>query len=329
MPRRRPPPRSSARIPRNPPPPLPSAAPTASDPADADPHDEVSPTSATTKDFPSRLQQYAYQSPTSTPPRPSTTRKRPRSAISPPTLTNANATTTTPSPSAKKRRKPSGYAPPSTYAHLPHLTDKLAPSLLILFVGLNPGIRTATTGHAYSHPTNLFWRLLHAAGITPRRCEPREDVDLPRLFGLGNTNIVARPTRDGAELSRAEMVAGYDALEDKVGRWRPEVVCLVGKAIWESVWQARYGRKMKVGEFRYGWQGEGERMGKGAEGEEWEGARVFVATTTSGLAATLKPHEKEAIWKPLGEWVIQRRKERGQWLGEESGAEGERSTSDA
>jgi TDG/mug DNA glycosylase family protein len=48
----------------------------------------------------------------------------------------------------------------------------------------------------------------------------------------------------------------------------------------------------------------------GVDGQDWEGARVFVATSTSGLAATLLPAEKERIWKELGVWVQQRREER-------------------
>lgn len=106
--------------------------------------------------------------------------------------------------SKRKRKAAGGYAPPSTYAHLPHLTDILAPDLLVLFVGLNPGLRTAALGHVYAHPSNLFWKLLYSSGITPRLCAPTEDRDLPALYGLGNTNIVARPSRNGAELSKAE-----------------------------------------------------------------------------------------------------------------------------
>lgn len=45
--------------------------------------------------------------------------------------------------------------------------------------------------------------------------------------------------------------------------------------------------------------------------EGWDGAKVFVATSTSGLAASLLPAEKERIWKELGDWVVMRRKERG------------------
>lgn len=39
-----------------------------------------------------------------------------------------------------KRKKSSGYAPPSTYAHLQPLPDTLQAGLICVFIGLNPGI---------------------------------------------------------------------------------------------------------------------------------------------------------------------------------------------
>ncbi|KAI0456247.1 DNA glycosylase [Xylaria acuta] len=250
----------------------------------------------------------------------------------------------------------SSYAPPSTYAHLPPLVDVIAPKLLILFIGLNPGVQTARSGHAYAHPSNLFWKLLYSSGITPVPCRPEEDRTLPARFDLGNTNIVARPSRNGAELSKAEMDAGVAVLEAKCRRWRPEVVCVVGKSIWESIFRVYRRRNLARGEFDYGWQT--ERMGAvkppaddddddsaavkiGADDDDdarkelvgeaqeaalleeeqrrekvddgpWEGARIFVATSTSGLAASLRLEEKERIWKILGDWCVQRRKERAE-----------------
>lgn len=211
-----------------------------------------------------------------------------------------------PSP-AKRRRQSSRYAPPSKYAHLPTLQDILEPGLICVFVGTNPGIRTATAGHAYAHPSNLFWKLLHSSGCTNERLKPEQDVDLPRLYSMGNTNIVERPSKDAAELSKGEMAAGTPILEEKMERYRPEAVCIVGKGIWEAVWRWRHTREIKKDEFRWGWQDESERMGK-AKG--WEGARVYVTSSTSGLSASLRPHEKEAIWRPFGEWVKSRREER-------------------
>lgn len=229
-----------------------------------------------------------------------------------------------PSRNGKAKRQKSGYAPPSMYAHLPHLPDAIAPNLLVLFVGLNPGIQTAQTGHAYAHPTNLFWRLLHSSGVTPRLCSPTEDRNMPALYSLGLTNIVSRPSRNGAELSKKEMDAGVAILETKARRWRPESMCVVGKGIWESLWRVRHGRAIRADEFRYGWQDESENIGViGEDGPrddeveegvhysgEWKGARVFVASSTSGLAATLSPQEKQRIWMELGSWVEKRREER-------------------
>lgn len=122
---------------------------------------------------------------------------------------------------------------------------------------------------------------------------------------------MARPTKDASELSKGEMDAGVPVLESKIARYRPQAVCIVGKGIWESVWRVRYGRAIRRDEFRYGWQEERERMGVVGGGDDgWEGARVFVATTTSGLAAGMRPHEKEAVWRELGVWVEKRREER-------------------
>ena len=215
----------------------------------------------------------------------------------------------------KKPRPSKGYAPPSTYAHLKGLTDTITHNLLCLFVGLNPGIQTATLGHPYAHPSNHFWRLLHSSGLTPhRQLVPAEYVILPKEYDLGNTNIVDRATRNGGELSKDEMVAGAGVLDEKVRKSRPEVICLVGKSIWEAVWKWKHGKAMKAHEFKYGFQDATENIGKSGDfgGTEtpWQGARVFVATSTSGLAASLSIQQKQEIWRQLGQWVEKRREER-------------------
>jgi TDG/mug DNA glycosylase family protein len=245
----------------------------------------------------------------------STTPKlEPSNAPSPsssPLLKRRTNSSSSSSPS-KKPRTPTGYAPPSKYAHLNELVDILEPNLLCVFIGLNPGVRTATEGHAYSHPSNRFWKLLYSSGLTTRLMKPYEDRSLPKLYQLGNTNIVARPTRNGAELSKDEMDDSVAVLEEKMRACRPEAVCIVGKSIWESIWRVRHGRAIKKEEFRYGWQDESEAMGKpvGAEDGEWKGAKVFVTTTTSGLATNPTQAEKERIWRELGGWVEKRRGEK-------------------
>ncbi|OJD35767.1 mismatch-specific thymine-dna glycosylate [Diplodia corticola] len=274
--------------------------------------------------FNGRLQQFHYPddgatSPGETASPQATSSSRPglKRARTSPGLTTRPDDAATQSP-AKKRRVSSKYAPPSHYAHLKPLTDILEPHLICVFVGFNPGVRTATAGHAYAHPSNLFWKLLHSSGLTDRLCRPEEDVDLPRLYSMGNTNLVSRPSKNEAELSKQEQAAGTPILEAKIREYEPEAVCIVGKGIWESIWRWRYGRNPSKAEFKYGWQDERENIGRPKPGsvaddkgaDVWQGARVYVATATSGLAASTTPAEKEAIWRPFGQWVKERREQR-------------------
>ena len=51
----------------------------------------------------------------------------------------------------------------------------------------------------------------------------------------------------------------------------------------------------------------------GADPEKgYEGARVFVTVSTSGLVAGYSPKQKAEIFRELGEWVQKRRKEKGE-----------------
>ncbi|KAK6512159.1 hypothetical protein TWF481_001050 [Arthrobotrys musiformis] len=207
------------------------------------------------------------------------------------------------------KKKSSSYAPPSKYAHLKGVPDQLGDNMFCMLIGLNPGIATSQAGHCYANPSNLFWRMLHQGGLTTRQCKPQEDVILPAEFNLGTTNIVGRPTASQAELSLEEMDEGVADLERKCRRYRPESVCLIGKAIWESVFRAKHGRKMTKTEFKFGWQHNKENMGVDKK-NGYPGARVYVVVSTSGLAAGYSLEYKLQLWKDLGSWINKRRAER-------------------
>jgi TDG/mug DNA glycosylase family protein len=217
-------------------------------------------------------------------------------------------------PKFKKRRSTTKErSARDPYSPANNLVDSLRPGLILVCIGLNPGLMTAATGHAYAHPSNRFWHLLHASGVTPKKHLPSETRDLMDLYEIGNTNICERPTRSGDGLSTAELEQGAIILDKKIGRFRPEAVVIVGKGIWEAIWMAKKGQKrFNDPDFHWGWQDEEMQLGRAeAHGEViWAGAKTFVATSTSGLAATLSPAEKLAIWKPLGDWVTGRREER-------------------
>ncbi|MBP1933692.1 mismatch-specific DNA-glycosylase [Ammoniphilus resinae] len=113
------------------------------------------------------------------------------------------------------------------------IPDHLKKDLDILFVGYNPSIRSGETGHHFANPNNRFWTILHRAGLTPRKYSPIEDQDLLSL-GYGLTNIVARPTKTAAEITREEYLEGKEILKTKIQSFHPKIVCFVGKGVYEE-----------------------------------------------------------------------------------------------
>lgn len=113
------------------------------------------------------------------------------------------------------------------------IPDHLQENLKILFVGFNPSIRSSETGFHYANPNNRFWKILHEAGLTPRKYRPDENSGLLAL-GYGLTNIVARPTREAAEISKQEYTEGAKLLEQKIRQLRPTAVCFVGKGVYQQ-----------------------------------------------------------------------------------------------
>lgn len=113
------------------------------------------------------------------------------------------------------------------------LPDILAPGLRVVFVGVNPGRRSAERGHHFAGPGNHFWRLLYDAGLTDRLLRPDQDGDLI-CYGYGLTNIVGRPSRSEAELEGDDFRRGAAELRSKLERFRPGLVVLLGKQVYRA-----------------------------------------------------------------------------------------------
>lgn len=111
--------------------------------------------------------------------------------------------------------------------------DIIAHGLKILFIGFNPGARSAETGHHFAGYSNKFWKLLAAAGLTPYQFNPGEDGRLLSL-GLGITNIVARPSRTAAEITKEEYAAGRVILTAKLRQYRPGIACFAGVGVYRE-----------------------------------------------------------------------------------------------
>ena len=112
------------------------------------------------------------------------------------------------------------------WAHL-RLKDRIRPGLDVLFVGINPGVQSALTGHHFAGFSNRFWKLLHESGLVPEPVTARDDVRLPE-WGYGVTNLVARPSPGIDDLKPSEYLEGWKTLERKIKRYRPRLVAFVG-----------------------------------------------------------------------------------------------------
>jgi TDG/mug DNA glycosylase family protein len=157
------------------------------------------------------------------------------------------------------------------------LRDVLTERPRLLLVGINPGLRSGATGHHFAGRGNPFWRLLHAAKLTPVLLAAEEDHRLAD-FGIALTNICPRTTRTAAELTTAELAAGRRVLAGKIEAIRPRVVAFVGL----SVYQVFFGLK-KSG-------------GAGPKPERIAGARVFVVPNPSGLNASYPGFADKLVW---------------------------------
>jgi len=160
---------------------------------------------------------------------------------------------------------------------MPRLRDVRVDRPRLLLVGINPGLRSGALGHHFAGRGNPFWRLLAAARLTPVLLDYPEDHRLAE-FGIALTNLCPRATRTAAELTRAEIARGRQALAEKIARWRPAVVALVGVSLYGMVF------------------GRGARPGAGEKPERISDARVFVVPNPSGLNASYPGFADKLIW---------------------------------
>ena len=114
------------------------------------------------------------------------------------------------------------------------LQDRIKPGLRVLFVGINPGVRSAITGHHFAGYSNRFWKLLSDSRLVPQPITYEDDDRLPE-WGLGITNLIARPSPGIGDLRPAEYVEAWSALNRKIRRYRPKVVALVGVTLYRAL----------------------------------------------------------------------------------------------
>lgn len=164
--------------------------------------------------------------------------------------------------------------------------DLIAKGLDVLFCGINPGLYSGATGHHFARPGNRFWPALHRAGFTPRLFSPwEEELLLTRRIGI--TNLVARSTAAASELTDTELWAGRRRLEQKVRRYAPRWVAVVGIGAYRTAF--RRPRAVAGGQL--------ERLGPSA---------LWVLPNPSGLNANHQIEELSQAFEEL-RMVVEKR----------------------
>jgi TDG/mug DNA glycosylase family protein len=166
------------------------------------------------------------------------------------------------------------------------LKDRIGPGVRVLFVGINPGIRSAAIGHHFAGYSNRFWKLLYDSRLVP---EPLRSEDDHRLveWGFGITNLISRPTPGIDTLHPDEYVAGERTLRRKVRRWQPEVVAFVGVTLYRIVFHRRAGDPVALG----------------LQLDTYGSAQVFVLPNPSGRNANFSYQEMLAAFRGLRNWL--------------------------
>jgi double-stranded uracil-DNA glycosylase len=182
---------------------------------------------------------------------------------------NPAATSSVPRPSREELAAAAGRG----------IRDVIAPGLKVLFVGINPGLYTAATGHHFARPGNRFWPALHAAGFTPRLLHPSQQRELLKL-GYGVTNLVNRATATATELLPAEFVAGRRRLAAKLRRYHPRAVAFLGVGAYCHAFSLKH-------------------AGIGLQPERFAGAQVWVLPNPSGLNANYQLPALVALFRRL------------------------------
>ena len=167
----------------------------------------------------------------------------------------------------------------------PPLKDRIRPGVRVLFVGINPGIRSSLTGHHFAGPSNRFWKLLYASRLVPEPITFADDGRLPE-WGFGITNIVPRPTPGIDTLERHEYVAGRVRLRRKILRYRPTVTALVGITVFRAMFPERK-----------------DAVSLGVQQERIGDSELFVLPNPSGRNANYSPAEMLRAFRSLTQYI--------------------------
>jgi TDG/mug DNA glycosylase family protein len=163
------------------------------------------------------------------------------------------------------------------------LADHLRPGLDVLFVGINPGLRSAATGHHYAGPGNHFWPLLFESGLVSEPITYEQDTRILD-WNMGLTNIVGRASASLSEVSVEELRAGAVVLRSRILELEPVFACFNGKRIYEVF--------------------SGRACSLGLQAERLARTSIFVMPSTSARTAAYQRPDKLRFFRELADLVL-------------------------
>lgn len=158
------------------------------------------------------------------------------------------------------------------------LPDRIEPNLKILFVGTNPGLRSANIGHYFAGSSNMFWRLLFESKLTDERLTTEVDYKI-LSYGYGLTDVVKRPTRSTTELRRIDGAGTKKRLEKLIIKHKPKIVAFIGKT-----------------GFRYYTSDPYSRLEYGKQTLQIGDSNVYLMPSTSGASFADTKYAQKLFW---------------------------------
>jgi len=124
------------------------------------------------------------------------------------------------------------------------LPDLISDQVRLLFVGINPGLRSVAVQAHFAPRGNRFYPALFRAGITDHLIDASSGfalADREYLLGrgIGITSLVQRATASADELTVEELVKGAQKLSMVVQEFSPRVVAVLGITAYREAFNDR------------------------------------------------------------------------------------------
>ncbi|KAI8371808.1 uracil-DNA glycosylase-like protein, partial [Radiomyces spectabilis] len=105
----------------------------------------------------------------------------------------------------------------------------------VLFVGINPSDKAPfrTKNHFFGGRGNCFWTCFSNSGLLREQYDATADKTVFDRYNVGFVNLVPRPTTTSKQLEADEIAEGVRHTTNKIKRFRPKVVCCVGKIVFQ------------------------------------------------------------------------------------------------